>query len=154
MLTTRVTGDLTLARQIKALGLPAKDRAGLHRKLGREVIKGARARIKEQKTLTGEKFKPRAGDKKGRMLKKLARGSNIRAYTGPNKATVTWPNTMVGKIARAQQEGHSEPYNAARMKRENGQPDYSAPASADQAKALIRAGFKLKKGKYKYSSSE
>lgn len=149
MLSIKTKGDLTLAQQIKALGLPPAKRASFHRKLGREVIKSARARIKEQRTITGEKFKPRAGDKKGRMLKKMARGSNIRAYTGPNKATVTWPNSLVGKIARAQQEGHTETYTAERMRREHGKPDYNAPATAEQAKALIKAGYKRYVGKYR-----
>lgn len=149
MLSIKTKGDLTLAQQIKALGLPPAKRKTFHKKIGREVIKQSRARIKEQKSITGEKFKPRAGDKKGKMLKKLARGSNIRAYTGPNKATVTWPNSLTGKIARAQQEGHTETYNAQRMQHERGTPDYSAPASAEQAKALIKAGYRRYKGKYR-----
>jgi len=147
MLNVKSQGGLTLLNQIQALNMPANRRKTWHRKMGREVIKAARKNIKAQRTVDGRTFEP--GKKGKRVLKKIARGKNLKVYAGAKGARVTWPNTMVGKIARAQQEGHKEQYNGARMRREHGQPDYEAPATQDQAKALIKEGFKLNKGKYK-----
>ena len=147
MLNLQSRGGPTLLRQIQALNLPANRRKAWHRKMGREVIKAARKNIKAQRSVNGQPFE--SGKNGKRVLRKIARGKNLKVFAGANGAKVTWPNTMVGKIARAQQEGHQEQYSGARMRREHGKPDYDAPATASQAKALIKAGFKLHKGMYK-----
>ena len=147
MLNLKSRGGPTLLRQIKALNLPANRRKAWHRKMGREVIKAARKNIKAQRTVDGQSFAP--GKHGKRVLRRIARGKNLKVFAGAKGAKVTWPNSMVGKIARAQQEGHKEQYSGARMLREHGKPDYDAPASASQAKALIKEGFKLHKGMYK-----
>lgn len=149
MLNIRETGSLTIADQIKALSLPANRRARFHRQVGREVIKSARQRIQQQKTISGQRFEPRANNKKGKVLKRIARGKNLKAFTGANKATITWPNSLTGKIARAQQEGYTERFTPQKAKRRNGEPNYEGPATQEQAKALIKEGFKLNRGKYK-----
>jgi hypothetical protein len=152
MLTTKSSGGLKLLKQIAALNLPASRRKQWHNKMGRQVIKSARQNIRQQRTVDGQPF---AKSKSGkRVLRKLARGKNLKVYAGANKATVTWPNTPVGKIARAHQEGYQEQYTGEKIKRQKGQPDYDAPATSDQAKALIKAGYKLNKGKYKSGKSK
>lgn len=152
MITLKQSGGAKLLKQIAALNLPANKRKQWHRKMGRQVIKSARQNIKQQRTVDGQAFKASKSGK--RVLTKLARGKNLKVYAGPNTAKVTWPNSAVGKIARAQQEGHKQQYTAEKMQRQHGQPDYDAPATGDQAKALIKAGFKLNKGKYKSGKSK
>lgn len=147
MLTLESKGGAGLVKQIAALNMPANRRKRWHTKMGRQVIKSARQNIKAQRTVDGQGFEASVNGK--RVLRKIARGKNLKVFAGPNTAKVTWPNALVGKIARAQQEGHKEQYTPGRMKREKGQPDYDAPATAAQAKALIKAGYKLHKGKYK-----
>jgi len=149
MLTIKPQDSKKLIRQVRALNLSNKDKKLFHRRIGREVIKTARQNIKQQKTVNGKRFAARKDGKRTKMLRRIARGSNLKVYAGPNKATVTWPNSLVGKVARAQQEGFEDKYTATRMKKERGQPDYSAPATIYQAKALIKVGFRLNKGKYK-----
>jgi len=152
MLTLKSIGGASLVKQIAALNLPANRRRGWHGKMGRVVIKAAKDNIKKQRTVTGQSFTP--GKKGKRVLRRLARGKNLKVYAGANKATVTWPNRLTGQIARAQQEGHSNQYNVTRIQKEKGQPDYDAPATTGQARALIKAGYKLNKGKYKSGKSK
>ncbi len=147
MITVKNTGGARLVKQLAALNLPANRRKAWHGKMGRAVIRAAKKNIKQQRQVNGQKFAP--GKDGQKLLKRMARGKNLKVYAGANKATVTWPNSLTGKIARAHQEGQKEQYNGARMEKERGQPDYDAPATQDQAKALIKAGYKLNKGKYK-----
>jgi hypothetical protein len=147
MLTLESKGGAGLVKQIAALNMPANRRKRWHTKMGRQVIKSARQNIKAQRTVDGQGFKASVNGK--RVLRKIARGKNLKVFAGPNTAKVTWPNALVGKIARAQQEGHKEQYTPGRMKREQGESDYDTQATAAQAKALIKAGYKLHKGKYK-----
>ena len=152
MLTIKGSGGARLVKQIAALNLPANRRKAWHGKMGRAVIRAAKKNIRQQRQVSGQKFAPGKNGKK--VLKNMARGKNLKVYAGANKATVTWPNSFTGKIARAQQEGHQQQYSAARVERERGQPDYEAPATTGQARALIKAGYKLSKGKYKSGKSK
>jgi len=153
MLNIRLTGDDVLKRQIRALMLPPAKRKRIHRAVGRKVISTARQNISQQKTLDGSPMKRRQRDGK-KALQKIAKGKRLKAYVGPNKVTVTWPNNLTGKIARAQQEGVSETVTARSMvKRERrfGEQNYSDPATKEQARALIKAGYKRPTGR-KYKS--
>ncbi len=150
MITTRMEGDLTLMRQLQVLTMPAAKRKKFHRQVTRLVIREARANIKAQRTVDGKPFEPRAHQSnKKPMLNKLSKGRKLKAYVGPNKATVTWPHHKTGRIARAHQEGYTETVTAAQMKKVRGVPDYDAPATKKQAQALIKAGFKRPVGKFK-----
>lgn len=149
MLTINSPVDSKLSRQLKALSLPANKRKLLHKRIGREVIKTARQNIQQQKTVEGKSFAPRKNGKRAKMLRRIARGGNLKIFSGANKVTVTWPNSLIGKVARAQQDGFEDKYTAERMKKEHGQPDYGAPATSEQAKALLKSGFRLNAGKFK-----
>lgn len=153
MLNVRLTGDDILKRQVRALMLPPAKRKRIHRAVGRKVISTARQNIRQQTTLDGSLMKRRQRDGK-KALQKIAKGKRLKAYVGPNKLTVTWPNSLTGKIARAQQEGVKETVTARSMaKREKqfGEPEHSDPATKNQARALIKAGYKRPTGR-KYKS--
>jgi len=150
VITTRMQGDLKLMKQLQVLAMPPAKRKKFHREVTRLVIREARANTKAQRTVTGEAFAPRINKKKKKpLLKNVAKAKNLKAYVGPNSGKVTWPNSLSGKIARAQQEGHTETMTAGKMKKIRGVPDYDAPATKAQAKALLQAGFRRPTGKYK-----
>jgi len=150
VITTRMEGDLKLMRQLQVMAMPPAKRKQFHRQVTRLVIREARANIKAQRTVTGTPFTPRANRfRKKALLKNVAKGRKLEAYVGPNTGKVTWPNSLSGKIARAQQEGHTEQVTAAGMKKIRGVPDYDDPATKEQARALLQEGFKRPVGKFK-----
>lgn len=95
-------------QQLRMLRMSAGERKKIHRWLGRQVITKSRARIKKQQDLQGHQFKARSYNSRKRFLKNMMKGSRIKAYVGPSKATVTWPNSRTGSIARNQQEGFKQ----------------------------------------------
>lgn len=136
----------TLRQQLQLIRTNAVERKRLHQVMGRKVITAGRARIRKQQDLDGAKFKARKYHSRKRLLRKLMKGNSIKAFVGPNKATVTWPNNRTGSIARGHQEGFSERFTKKDAKR--GQPDYEGPPSDAQAKALMKEGFKRYVGRY------
>jgi hypothetical protein len=139
---------LNLKQQMQLLALPANKRIKVLKTLGRQERAKARKRIQAQKTVTGQKFAPRANSKKGKMLKKL--GRTLEPYVkSSNRLELKHKNVLTGRIAALQQSGGSEKMTAARMTRIHGKPDYKAPCSRSQAKALRTEGYKVKRGKGK-----
>ncbi|WP_221800529.1 hypothetical protein [Oceanobacter mangrovi] len=146
-----LAGDKRLKKQLKALQPGPRQRARFHRTTARRVIASAKANIKSQHTVGGQ---PMAKRKRGThpVLRKLTAGQRLKAFTGPKRGVVTWQSNRAGKIARAQQDGHTERKTASQAAREGkrrGEPDYSAPATLAQAKALIAAGYRRPTGQYK-----
>lgn len=150
MLSVDTKGDLKLQRQIQALMLPANQRKKINRKLGREVIKQSRARIRQQKTLSGGKFSPRANGRREKLLLRMMTGKKVKVWAGPNKTTVGWKNGLTGKIARAQQDGYIENFNAAKVARlALASDDNGGSATKAQAKKLLSLGYERSVGTYK-----
>lgn len=151
-LSVSLKGDLTLRNQLKALGLTPKERLKYHRLLGRKVITNSRQRVKKQQGLSGTGWQQRKSGR-GKMLRKLMRSPNPALFAGYKTAKITWKNNRAGQVARRHQDGISETMTAQKAKKRNGTPDYDAPATAAQAKALIKEGFKLYRGKSKSGKS-
>jgi hypothetical protein len=133
--------------QLQILRLTPVERKRCHQWMGRKVIANSRARIRKQQDLEGAPFKAREYRSRKKLLKRLLKGSAIKAYVGPSKATVTWPNSRTGAIARGQQQGFKEGFTKNSVQR--GQPDYNGPATERQIKSLLKASFKRYVGKYK-----
>lgn len=139
---------LSVQQQLSLLSLPAVKRIRLLKKLGQHERKLARKRIREQTTVEGKKFAARRDGKKAKMLKKL--GKSLEPYVkNTNRLELKHKNALTGRIAALHQEGGKEKMTAARMKRIHGQPDYDAPCSRSQAKALIALGAQTRKAKGK-----
>jgi hypothetical protein len=139
---------LSLKQQLQLLALPANKRVRILKTLGRYEKAKTRKRIKEQRTVTGQKFSPRADGKKTRMLKKM--GRSLEPYVKNSKRLeLKHKKSLTGRIAALQQEGGSERMSASRMARIHGKPDYKAPCTRSQAKALRNEGYKVKRGKGK-----
>jgi len=146
--------DLLDAKDIKKLyQLSKSQRARLNRKLGRLVIKQTKKRIRTQRDIRGgELAKRQKGSKK--VLKSFARGLTV--FAGPNKSTVTWKNALKGSIAYKHHNAIPELWTAAKLKRLYGEPDYTKPATREQARSLLAVGFKVeaKNGKTKRPSQK
>lgn len=129
--------------------LPRNIRKRIFRTAARQVLRSARKRIDTQTDLDGNRFAPRADGSKEPTLKGKRGGKpGIRKLlkileATDTGATVGWENPFFGNLAAKHQFGHSEPTRPRRRKKT--QIDYSAPASRQQAVALIDAGYKVKR---------
>jgi len=143
MLTVDLEGLLPARKQLQALALTPAKRKRFHKQLGQEVIKTGRANIRAQRTLDGRPMTPRKNGK-AKVLRRMMRG--VKAWSGPNQVKVSWTNTRAGQVARAHQEGQTERMTAAKAARRAGTPDYDAPATRTQARALIKEGYRHPRG--------
>lgn len=137
---------LNLKQQLQLLALPANKRIRILKTLGRQEKAKARKRIREQRTIKGQKFAPRANGKKTKMLKKMAR--TLEPYVkNSNRLELKHKKTLTGRIAALQQQGGKEQMSASRMARIHGKPDKKAQCTRSQAKALSAEGYKVKRAK-------
>ena len=86
--------------------------------------------------------------KKGKMLKRL--GRTLEPYVkNSNRLELKHKAVLTGRIAAMHQEGVNEKMTASRMMRIHGKPNYKAPCTRSQAKALASEDYKVqrKKGK-------
>lgn len=141
-----LTGHSTLRKQIRAIALPPRQKKQLYFTLARSVITESTKRTRAQKTIDGQPMAPRKNGN-GKVLRKIMNSARVIKST-PTGATAGW-HGFTGRIATAQQYGITEQHTAASAARKNGTPDYSAPATTAQAKALIEAGYKRYTGKFK-----
>lgn len=150
MLSLDIKNEVSFQTQLKLLALPSAKRKQLLRKIATQVRKDSRQRIQRQSDLDNSPFagrKPNRNGKtrKGKMLKNLAKAKHLKIRAEANKAVIGYSNRVTGKIAKQHQEGHRERWTMRRYKKQQGKPDYGAPATREQAKALLSEGFKIKR---------
>ncbi|MCS6258860.1 hypothetical protein G3479_06215 [Shewanella baltica] len=139
---------LNASTQLALLKLPSAKRVRILKTLGRYERALARKRIRTQTTVDGGQFEARANGKKGRMLKRL--GKTLEPFVkNANRLELKHKAALTGRIAALHQDGGKEQMSASRMARIHGKPDYSAPCSRSQAKALAAEGYKVRKAKGK-----
>jgi len=134
-----------LDAQLEALGGEAKDRQKNARRLAGYVRTQSRRNIRRQETVEGAPFAPRKRQRAARaMLKGLDKTLAVisRSKEGGG-AAVTWKNALTAKIASRHQHGVGEEWTPDRAERVYGRPDYNAPCTRRQAKALLREGYRL-----------
>ncbi|MDI5830198.1 hypothetical protein [Shewanella xiamenensis] len=137
---------LNASNQLALLKLPSAKRIRILKTLGRYERALARKRIRTQTTVDGGQFEARANGKKGRMLKRL--GKTLEPFVkNANRLELKHKAALTGSIAALHQDGGSEQMSASRMARIHGTPDYNAPCSRSQAKALSAEGYKVRKAK-------
>lgn len=147
-ITPNASNALTVKQQLTLLALPANKRVALLKKLGRSQRAKARQRIREQKTVTGQKFTSRSDGKKTKLLKRL--GRSLEPYVkSTNRLELKHKSSFTGRIAARQQGGGVEQMSKQRMVRIHGKPDYDAPCTRAQAKALTAEGYEVKRKKGK-----
>ncbi|MCL1123306.1 phage virion morphogenesis protein [Shewanella surugensis] len=126
------------AKTLNLLTLPGRKRRQILRGAGRKVRRDSKARLKAQKGINGQAWEGRSNGRKAKMLKKL--GKHLQVHTNENRANITFASPRVAKVARAHQDGEKLTHTAPK-----GQPDYQGPATTKQAKALIKAGYTIRK---------
>lgn len=138
-----MVGQLSAKRRLQLLALPPAKRKRISGQFARKVRVNTRRRLKQQKSLNGQPWKKRKGKSRKKMLRGLSK--KLVARGDSKGATVTFNRHQIGQVARAHQEGHTETMTARKMEKIHGQPDYEAPATRAQAKALKAEGFKQRK---------
>lgn len=137
---------LNASTQLALLKLPANKRIRILKTLGRYERTLARKRIRTQTTTEGTGFAPRKNGRKAKMLKRL--GKTLEPFVkNANRLELKHKSPLTGRVAALHQDGGSEKMSAARMARIHGQPDYKAPCTRAQAKALAKEGYKVRKQK-------
>ncbi|PSU69164.1 hypothetical protein C9J20_14655 [Photobacterium phosphoreum] len=117
------------------------------RRIGRAVIKQAKKNVRQQRDIHGQPFAPRKKKRKGRrrLLPNLAK--RLRGKNDASHVEVGFANRLMSEIAHKQQHGNpTETWTGARIRRVRGPfQHYDKPPSPRQARALLRAGYKIKK---------
>lgn len=149
-LTCTVQSDL-LERQLAALGGAVQDRQSHARTLGGYVRSLARKNVKEQRKVAGGAFDPRKARTRARAKRQMLTGiaKRLAVMSRANDGggvVVGWKNRLVSHIAHTQQTGQGREWSAAYLKGLRGSPDYDAPCTRRQARALIREGYEFNAG--------
>jgi len=133
---------LRLLDQFEVLSMSTPQARRLLADIGRQTRKNTRENIRGQKTVSGARMAPRAdGRTKRKMMRKMAKGMQTKVIN-THKATVGWKNAGQAKLADRHHRGVAENWTPRKMARVSGTPDYTKPATAAQARALNREGFR------------
>ncbi|TOZ70076.1 virion morphogenesis protein [Vibrio parahaemolyticus] len=148
---------LNLQEKLALLALPPKKRVWILKTLGRWEKANTRKRISSQKDINGSALQPRKGKKKGKVLKRMAKG--LTPYVrNANQLDLTWNNKLTAKIAARHHVGQKQKMTKRQMQKRWGKPDYSAPCTKGQARKLRELGYtvprKSGKGRKKPSLRE
>ena len=134
---------LSVIQQLQLLQLPANKKRKLLRKAGKAVQKNSRARIRQQKDLSGQTMEARKNKRKRKkMLRGLGKTMGVEADT--RQAVVGWKNPVTGQIAKRQQEGLTQTASKQQLPRIP-ESTYQEPCSKGMARALIKHGFTIKR---------
>ena len=139
-----------LNRQLDAFQHDVRARQKHARGLGGYISSDAKKNIRDQKTFQGQAFTPRQmRRKKGAMLRGLGKRITVISKAGEGGgAIVSWRNGLEAGIAGRQQWGIGDDWTTQRARSIRGVPDYKAPCTPKQAKALSQAGYtRTRKGK-------
>lgn len=152
MIEVRLEGGEDVVSKLLRIKDPSLQKRIL-RKVGRHVVKASKDRIGKQEDIYGIPFTPRA-DGSGRPLlmggvKKPGVRKSLKVLEvglSDLSISVGYDNSFLAMIAERQQFGFSEPTKERESKRK--EVDENAPATREQASALLNIGFKVKrKGK-------
>lgn len=148
---------LNMQEKLAMLALPPKKRVWILKTLGRWETTNTRKRIRSQKDVNGRVLQPKKGKKKGKVLKRMAKG--LTPYVrNANQLDLTWSNKLTAKIAARHHLGQKQKMTKRQMQKRWGKPDYSAPCTKGQARKLRELGYtvprKSGKGRKKPSLRE
>ncbi|NVC52596.1 virion morphogenesis protein [Vibrio diabolicus] len=148
---------LNMQEKLAMLALPPKKRVWILKTLGRWETTNTRKRIRSQKDVNGRALQPKKGKKKGKVLKRMAKG--LTPYVrNANQLDLTWSNKLTAKIAARHHLGQKQKMTKRQMQKRWGKPDYSAPCTKGQARKLRELGYtvprKSGKGRKKASLRE
>jgi len=139
-LSIEIQGVETLCSQLETLSPDARDRRMLARRMGRKVVTLDLRRVRKQKNIDGTPFAPRK-DKRNRRRLLEAIHRNIVVYGQGDGAKVTYRGKYA-EFAFQQQFGVGKEWTNEEAARCYGHPDYGAPATRRQARALVFLGYR------------
>jgi hypothetical protein len=142
MIDLDIQGLHEVNNALSRLRLPPEKRRWVHGMLVRKVRVFSRARIRSQTNVDGSPWEPRKRETKSKMMAGLSR--RMRARGGHSDGVVDW---VGGKVARFQQEGGTEKWNAAKAARRYGDAKKDMPASRLQGIRLRELGYKIRRGR-------
>ena len=135
-------GRMRLKEQLNVLALPAAKRKRLVRRMAQDARKDARQNIRQQKTISGQAMEPRARKRrKAKMMRGLGR-QMVAFAKGDNTGVVSWKDGKTAAIAATHHHGKTVRISSSSHKKAAGTPDYDAPATRAQAKALLEEGYR------------
>lgn len=136
-------GETALNAELKLFMLPKERRKRALGQMGREIKKQSRKNVKQQRSVNGEGFKERrkARTREGQMLSGFVKGANIRQRTRGLSVTVDFKNSVMGRMAKAHQEGQTQTIKAKKMSEQQKADWRSEPATQAQANAILRLGW-------------
>lgn len=131
---------LNMQEKLALLALPPKKRFWILKTLGRWEIANTRKRIRQQKDITGQALEPRKGKKRGKVMRRMAKG--LTPYVrNANTLDLTWSNKLTARIAARHHLGQKQKMTKRQMQKRWGTPDYSAPCTKGQARRLRELGY-------------
>lgn len=142
MLSARIDGLDVAIDNLKQIRSPAL-RKRIFNKCAMHLIKTAKARIADQADLDGKPFPPHAKARRRKMLARLVRRLAAMNLTDAG-AEVGWRNSFEGMIAARQQYGYVATFNKRQFK-DRKTLNTKEPATRQQAKGLIEAGYKVRR---------
>jgi len=131
---------LNLQEKLAMLALPPRKRIWIMKTLGRWEKANVRKRIQQQKDVHGRALKGRTGDKREKMMRRMAKGLEPYVRNGQT-LDLTWRNKLTGRIAARHHAGQTERMTKAQMVKRYGTPNYSEPCSKRQARKLRELGY-------------
>jgi phage virion morphogenesis protein len=141
-----VRGLLDAQQKLDLLALSPSKRRRLLNNAVKRVRTRSRKRISEQRNVDGSAFEARKAGGKRKMLRGLGKTLQVVSLSA-DEAVLGWGNRLVARIASDHQHGKGETMSASRMRRLGKTPDYNAPATRFQARALLKAGYRVRNGK-------
>ncbi len=141
-----VRGLLDAQQTLDLLKLSPAKRRRLLNNVAKRVRTRNRKRISEQRNVDGSAFEARKAGGKRKMLRGLGKTLQVVSLSA-DEAVLGWGNRLVARIAGDHQHGRPETMSAARMRRLGKTPDYNAPATKQQARALLKEGYRIRNGK-------
>lgn len=140
-----VVGLLPFRRQLQLLQMGPNRRRRLVARVTKKVIQDSKKRVRNQVDLQGnhytDRYRTRSHDRR-KMLSRLVKELKV-IQASSDSATAGFNSPVAGRIAADQQYGKSTTVTAASFGGRSAD-SYNKPATRQQAKALVEAGFKIR----------
>ena len=154
MINVSVEGTAAIQQLLSTIGGATAMRRILQR-TAKQVIDLSKQHTRDQIDSDGQRFKPHAKGRRRKMLTRLMRYLQL-VELNDKQAVIGFKNPVHGQIAYKQQFGDSQQFSKSQFR--NGRsPDprnpsmraenAANPATRSQARALLAAGYKIKRGK-------
>lgn len=147
-ITVDVRGLLPLKQQLELVAMPEPLRRRLLSRTARRVAADIRKRVRNQVDINGNPFaeRKRIRTKNRKMLTRLVQAKRLKTIKNNGyEAVIGWNDPLQGIIAARHHYGTTERVSAARYSQESKPEFYDKPATKRQARALLQAGFRIKK---------